>query len=65
VYSEVAWSGPVPFVVLSVEEDVLLPGCGGGGGGGTRVRDAARRDDESGRSLWLWSHHSTRLGFSA
>ena len=41
-----AWSGPAPFVVPSVDGDVPLPGCG----------CASERDsnnDDSGRSLWL------------
>jgi hypothetical protein len=28
MYGEVAWSGPAPFAVPSVVEDVLLPGWG-------------------------------------
>jgi hypothetical protein len=52
MYGEVAWSGPAPFAVPSVVEDVLPPGWGSvrvrerqhGGGGG---------DDESGRSPWV------------
>jgi hypothetical protein len=63
MYGEVAWSGPAPFAVPSVVEDVLPPGWGSvrvretqHGGGGMTNLGAHRGFRAITRPVWALLH---------